>query len=220
MINHRLLMDTLKVSAVLLSFGLMSSGANAAPIYCSSGPSQFSVNDVTWDGSAADDCYFDDGESSAGGGNPVDPYENDWGTFTSIAKQDGSGSSSGSIAGVNFSIEGDINSTSGNWSLTWLAADPADLPLTLDFFIAFKGSNSHVSYLFEDVMFTSNPLNGSGTFEIKLTTGKTSIPALSNINFFAKVGTPVEVPEPGTIALMAVGLAGLVVARRRKTSVQ
>ncbi|MCH8530672.1 MAG: PEP-CTERM sorting domain-containing protein [Saccharospirillum sp.] len=210
---------TYKGLALLICASFIGAGASAAPVYCS-GSTQFNVSDVTWDGGNASDCYFDDGANSNSGGNPVDPYTNDWGTFSLVASQDSSSSSSSSIGGVAFSLSGDIGSNSGDWSLAWSATDPADLPLTLDFFVALKGSNSHVSYLFEGITFTSDPTEGEGKFNIKLVTGnnpnKPNHPDLSNISFFAKLGTPpVEVPEPGTALLLATGIFGLVASRRR-----
>ncbi len=94
---------------------------------------------------------------------------------------------------------------SGNWDAgeDWSASDPI--------YYSFKASNDFALYY----------ANGetSGNWTIDWTAGNSGkSPDLSHISFWTAEGNTNPVPEPGTLALVGLGLAGIAGYRRKRHS--
>ena len=126
------------------------------------------------------------------------------GTWTLLAKDEGS-ADTGTIDGVTFTLSADAaggNVTDGTWTLSREETGTPGLPITLDIAGVLKASPGYATYLFLEQTFTSDPLTGEGDFEITFNNN------LDNLSIAI-------VPEPTTLALVGLGLAGLIITRRR-----
>ena len=108
------------------------------------------------------------------------------------------------IDGSEFAFTG-IGTGTGTWTYTPGTGDPG-----INFFVAKGGPNFN---LFD------NPGDPNSDSWFTPTNPGGQSPALSHISFY-DTGTPVLVPEPGSLGLLGAGLLGVaVLARRRKSKV-
>lgn len=136
-------------------------------------------------------------------------------SLTYLASSDGS--SGVGLGGIGFSVTAP-STNSGNWNAAWfeLVGSP-NLPITIDFAVGLFGGNNGAVYLFDNVLLTSSPSTGTGTFDINFLNRGGQQPNLSHIILAGTdVGAPTSVPEPASLALFGLGLAGLGLATRRR----
>jgi len=188
------------LTKVLLSVILSTTGLGAHA---------FSVDDVTYNGLSADAAQYLTGNDSSTSINALGgSFIGDIWTF--LDKNEAG--SSTEIEGVTFNVGLGINS--GEYTLSWDATGTPGLPLTMDFVFVDKAGPSYGAYLFEAEVFTSNPLSGTGTFDISWTNGGTKTPDLSHISIYGRAINISEVLEPGPLSLLGMGLLALGLTRR------
>ena len=207
------------------------SQVNAGTIYqgdCSTSDVTFGVLGVT--PGDADDCFGPIANANTDVSYFNDEFGDGWGELIKleIEGSHNSYSQTGEFQGISFVLSGNKGSDSdwkdGGWSLSWSGDS---LPATIDFAIGLKAGYAFSGYLFDDVYLTEENSPGMGDWEISFEHCRTKSDGhththtcgcktndLSHFSLYVK--DMVSVPAPGALALMGLGLLGLVAARRRK----
>ena len=140
--------------------------------------------------------------------------------FETYIKSEGAGET-GSLDGFDLTLSfGD-----GTWDLFVEGIDPNG-SVTLDIAVLLKQGQGSGTWFFDDVTFTDTDgdgnANGDGTFIIRwcnpqgqLTICEEPITDLSHLSLVARLDST-QVPEPGSLLLMVLGLAGLALTQRRR----
>lgn len=227
-------MKGLKVlTGVLATAGILAAGQASAAFadggYCIPGIGQsaatggIAVTNMTLNGNNASNCYGlvefgGDVASEIGNINALG-----WGTYSAAnyLKDDTAGSSTSSFLGLKWTLAADNGSNDSTYTLSVEDLDPGtapSLPFSVDIVGFLKAGTPGAFYFFDDAVID---LSNSGTFKIVWTVGgKGANPGLSGMSFFiGEIREEITVPEPGSLALLGVGLLGIAgLTRRRKSA--
>lgn len=182
-----------------LASGLMMSGTvTAAPIICTDP----TINHMSMDDSQASAC-LDSGLGNIQGDNAVqDDFLNDVGSdYQFIEKSEGA-SNPTPMYGLTYSDAGD---GTGTWAFDiglWSEFD------TIALGFKYGGGNEPDNWFVYELV--SGVSSGDWTYVADQGDG------LSHMNLYGK--DTVQVPEPGTLALLGLGIVGLTLARRKSAA--
>lgn len=121
------------------------------------------------------------------------------------------------LGSITFIIRttGGQNGVPGSWTLVWTDANgntPSNLPLVVDLAFLLNGGNNNAAYSLTDVLLPVSPALGTGSFNIQFLNRGGQPPTISHLLVAGRIvsspTTTVEVPEPATMAMFGIWIAG------------
>lgn len=176
-----------------------------------------STDDVKLGGADSDACAFSNVNAAAGpSGNTsgfASAFPSSSDPWVLVGKVE---TNSGTVSGSGLTLTLNATGTTG----TWTATNTTSGALTLDLVLAIHAGEGSGAFLFDDQAFTAGQtLNG--TFVIDWLNNGRQVPDFSNGVFFVRDvdgsggGDGGQVPEPGSLALIGLGMLGVASLRRR-----
>lgn len=232
---NSLLKFSARIAQSCLLVGLISPAAHAAECADAVG-GQPTTADFVFNGSPADSCKLLDGNDSAEQVNIDFPLMDDsWVQlvrFNEAAEPEEDDfpdvgdffTNQATLNGIEYTFKVTYDGVSSGFYLYSLDVTPVgDLPFLLDIIGVIKQGSGYAGFLFEDELLGTN---NDGKFRVLFGPGDN---AFSHFTFYGAnvqvcdeeeedCGTDDEdVPEPGSLALLGLGLSLAAIVRRRKT---
>jgi hypothetical protein len=213
------LKKALATSAVALALGLGASVANAATVL--NGPLNCPVDTSLTSGKLAATCvtyaYYNPEDAPAT--DTLAKVQAAYGDVDSFYDKDEGGNDSGTgdgafyLTGENFAPIDYGNTTSGYFLLSNSLLSSFDT-----FILALKGGNTVPTWVMFEIQVSSLIAGMGNQAGFSYGTWSSGRQGLSHASLYVGGEGDTDVPEPGSLALLGLGLMGLGMVRRRKTA--